>query len=116
MREVTSYESICTCQGGRDEEIKIKDLSIKKHLLGSCVSITEINGEHDVVLTDDIVEQNYRPDKLRTLHYQIMCLNHDMIELKKKVTQALVMDEESLLTEFLRQNPKLRRILPRDGD
>ena len=54
------------------------------------------------------------PDNLRALHYYIMCLNHEMIELKEKVIQTLAIGEELLFTKFLRNNPEFRRIPPED--
>ena len=43
-----------------------------------------------------------------------MCLNHEMIELKKKVIQTLAIGEELLFTKFLRNDPEFRRIPPED--
>ena len=45
-----------------------------------------------------------------------MCLNHEMIELKEKVIQTLVVGEELLLIEFFRQNLKLKSIPPANED
>ena len=71
-KEVPPFKLMCIGKVGRVVEIEIKALSIKKHLLGTRISFTRMDGQLDVVRTDMLLKHDYIPDKLRALHYQIM--------------------------------------------
>ena len=63
-----------------------------------------IDGEFHNVSINQMLELWYKPNDLRALHYQISCATLEMIELKKKVTIALVKGEDFLLEAFLKNN------------
>ena len=57
-----------------------------------------------------MLELRYKPNDLRALHYQISCATLEMIELKEKVTIALLKGEDFLLEAFLKNNSEFQVI------
>ena len=51
-----------------------------------------------------MLELKYQPNDLRALHYQISCATLELIELKEKVTIALLKGEDFLVEAFLKNN------------
>ena len=62
------------------------------------------DGEFHNVDINKMLELKYNPIDLRALHYQISCATLEMIELKEKVTIALINNEDFLLEAFLKNN------------
>ena len=57
-----------------------------------------------------MLELRYKPNDLRVLHYQISCATLEIIEMKEKVTFALINSEKFLLESFLKNNSELQVI------
>ena len=64
---------------------------------------------HDISIVK-MLEFRYNPSDLRALHYQILCANIEMIELKEKVAIALTISEDLLLEAFLQKNSEFQVI------
>ena len=67
-------------------------------------------GKFHNVSINQIMELKYQPNDLRALHYQISCATLEMIELKEKVTIALLKGEDFLLEAFLKNNSEFQVI------
>ena len=68
------------------------------------------DGEFHNVSINQMLELGYKPNDLRALHYQISCATLEMIELKEKVTIALLKGEDFLLEAFLKNNSEFQVI------
>ena len=94
----------CCSTRGKDKEIEIKILKVYKDHWGPYVIYKSINGEFYNVSINQMLELKYQPNDLRALHYQISWATLKIIELKKKVTTALIKGEYFLLEAFLKNN------------
>ena len=83
----------CCTTRGEDEEIEIKILKVFKDHWGPYVMYKSTDGEFHNVSINQMLELKYKPIDLRALHYQISCATLEMIELKEKVTIALINSE-----------------------
>ena len=84
----------CCSARGEDEEIKIKILKVLKDHWGPFVIYKSTDGEFHNVSINQMLELRYNLNDLRALHYQISCATLEMIELKEKVTIALLKGED----------------------
>ena len=57
-----------------------------------------------------MLELKYQSNDLIALHYQILCATLKIIELKEKVTIALIKGEDFLLEAFLKNNSEFQVI------
>ena len=70
--------------------------------------------ERSYLFIDQLENFKYGLNELKTLHYQIICANLDMITLKEMVGKALAKSEDMMLEEFIKDNPSFSKI-PIDG-
>ena len=94
----------CCTAKDEDEEIEFKILKVLKDQWGPYVIFKSTYGKfHDISIVK-MLEFIYNPNDLRALHYQILCANIELIELKEKVVIALTRSEDLLLEAFLQKN------------
>ena len=96
----------CCSSRGKDEENEIKILKVFKDHWGPYVMYKFTDEKFHDVSINQMLELRFKPNDLRALHYQISCATLEMIELKEKVTIALIKGEDfstgSILEEQLR--------------
>ena len=91
----------CCTTNDEDEEFEFKILKVLKDQWGPYVIFKSTDGKfHDLSIVK-MLEFRYNPNDLRALHYQILCANIELIELKEKVVIALTRSEDLLLEAFL---------------
>ena len=100
----------CCSARGEDEEIEIKIIKVFKDHWGPFVIYKSINGEFHNVSINQILELKYKMNDLRVLHFQIPCATLKMIELKEKVTIALLKREYFQLEAFSKNNSEFQVI------
>lgn len=111
---VPPFKLMCCGSNGKDRELGFHSFEILKDKFGPYMEYQGMDGDMHTVDLHNINKFKFRPDQLKSLHYQIICSNLEMIELKEKVGQALAKSEEILLKEFLKTSPEFRRIPKED--
>ena len=100
----------CCTTRGEDEEIEIKILKVFKDHWGPYVMYKFTDGKFHDVSINRRLELRYKLNDLRALHYQISCATLETIELKKKVTIALINSDNFLVEAFLKKNSEFQVI------
>ena len=85
-------------------------MKVLKDYWGPYVIYKSTDAEFHNVSINQMLELNYKTNDLRALHYQISCATLEMIELKEKVTIALLKGEDFLLEAFFKNNSKFQVI------
>lgn len=109
-REVPSFKIYYFYFDGQDKEIKYLGSSNQIRQVGAVCVLSSIGGKYDSVFINNWHYFKKRLDKLRALHYQIMCVNADMIWSQGKGWWSVGKAEDALLEEFFKSNLEFRMI------